>query len=139
MDSKLKKTLKCMMIGDTIYNVILIIVSTIVFIIYYRTKANSHISIIKNEVCVIIGYIVSIIGLYSMAVSLNKAISANDEGYAKRHITLMSIIRLLIFCLILIIIINKNTFGIIGGIMYALATFGIKVGAYLAPIIEKKM
>lgn len=141
MDDKVKKTLKSMIIGDTIYNILLIIISTIIFIIYYKTKniENFHILIIKNELCVVIGYILSVFGLYSMATSLTKAISANDESYAKKHMVLMSTIRFLIFCIILIIIINKNVFGVTGGIMYALATLGIKISAYLAPHIEKKL
>jgi hypothetical protein len=74
-----------------------------------------------------------------MALSLEKAVLSNDEKYAKRHVALMSTIRFIIFCIILLIVINKNVFGISGGIMYALAAFGIKIGAYLAPIIEKKL
>jgi uncharacterized membrane protein len=72
-----------------------------------------------------------------MATSLAKAVSANDEKYAKSHIALMSVIRLIAFCIILIIVINEKTFGLTGGIMFALATLGVKVGAYLVPVIEK--
>lgn len=139
MDDKLKKTLHSMIIGNTIYNVILIIISTIVFTIIYKTKSDFIISIVKNELCVVIGYIVSVIGLYSMALSLSKAVSANDDNYARRYMTLMSIVRLIVFCIILIILINKNTFGITGGIMYVLSFIGIKVGTYLAPAIEKRL
>ena len=141
MDDKLKRTLKSMIIGTSIYNFVLLILSTIFFIIYYKNKnvSDFHILIIKNELSLIIGYIVSIFGLYSMAKSLEKAVISKDEKYAKKHMTLMSTIRFIIFCIILIIIINKKVFGITGGIMYALAAFGLKVGAYLSPIIEKKL
>ena len=141
MDDKLKRTLKSMIIGTSIYNFVLLILSTIFFIIYYKNKnvSDFHILIIKNELSLIIGYIVSIFGLYSMAKSLEKAVMSKDEKYAKKHMTLMSTIRFIIFCIILVIIINKKVFGITGGIMYALAAFGLKVGAYLSPIIEKKL
>lgn len=141
MDDKLKRTLKSMAIGTSIYVLLLFILSTIFFFLYYKNKniSDFHILIIKNELSLIIGYIVSIIGLYSMALSLEKAVLSNDEKYAKRHVALMSTIRFIIFCIILLIVINKNVFGISGGIMYALSAFGIKIGAYLAPIIEKKL
>ena len=143
LDDKLKRTLKCMMIGSLVYSVALLILSTIIFIIFCKSKNLSSDEtftyVIKNEVCVVIGFICSIVSLYSMAVSLSTAVSANDEKYAKKHIALMSIVRLVVFCLILIFLINKNTFGLSGGIMFAISMLGIKVGAYLAPMIDKKL
>lgn len=140
-DSKVKRTLKCMMVGSLIYNIFLIIVSAIVFILISKNKNFNNnetlIYILKNEISVLIGFVCSIIGLYSMATSLEKAISSNDEKYAKNHIALMRTIRLIVFCILLIVIINENVFGISGGIMFALAVLGIKAGAYLVPIVEK--
>ncbi|MBR3288848.1 MAG: hypothetical protein IKI71_03710 [Lachnospiraceae bacterium] len=142
-DSKVKRTLKCMMIGSLIYNIFLIIVSAIVFILISKNKNFNNnetlIYIFKNEISVLIGFVCSIIGLYSMAASLSKAISSNDEKYAKNHIALMRTIRLIVFCVLLIVIINENVFGISGGIMFALAVLGIKAGAYLVPIVEKHL
>ena len=141
MNDKFKRTLKGLVIGTSIYNIVLLILSTIFFYLYYKNKniPDFHILIIKNELSLIIGYIISIIGIYSMATSLEKAVMSSDEKYAKKHVALMTTIRFIIFCIILLVIINKNIFGITGGIMYALAAFGIKVGAYLTPIIEKKL
>ena len=143
LDNKVKRTLKCMMIGSLIYNVVLLIVSLIIFILVCKGKnLNSNdtlIFIVKNELCVLIGLVCSIIGLYSMAVSLSKAISANDEKYAKKHMVLMSTIRMIVFCIVLVIVINERTFGITGGIMFALAMLSVKISAYLAPVIEKKI
>lgn len=132
-----------MMIGSLIYNIFLIIVSAIVFILISKNKNFNNnetlIYIFKNEISVLIGFVCSIIGLYSMAASLSKAISSNDEKYAKNHIALMRTIRLIVFCVLLIVIINENVFGISGGIMFALAVLGIKAGAYLVPIVEKHL
>ena len=139
MDAKLKKTLTCMMIGTSLYNIVLLILSIIFFIIYYKNTENSLILILKNEFCLILGYALSLIALYTMAKSITKVVDANDASFAKKHMTLMSSIRFIIFCVILIILINKNVCGISGGLMFALATFGIKIGAYLAPIIEKRI
>ena len=143
LDNKVKRTLKCMMIGSLIYNVVLLIVSLIIFILICKVKnLNSNdtlIFIVKNELCVLIGLVCSIIGLYSMAVSLSKAISANDEKYTKKHMVLMSTIRMIVFCIILVIVINERTFGITGGIMFALAILSVKISAYLAPVIEKNI
>ena len=131
------------MIGSLIYNVVLIIISTIIFIIFCKSKNintdETFTFVIKNEICVLIGFLCSVVGLYSMASSLSKAIAANDEKYAKQHIALMSVIRLIGFCVILILLINKKTFGLTGGIMFAISMLGVKVGAYLAPAIEKKL
>lgn len=139
IDNKLKKTMKCMMIGMSVYNVVLIIVSVIVFIVFYRDKENALISILKNETCIVIGFVLSFFAIYSMTISLSKAINANDEKFAKRHVVINSILRLIAFCIIMIIIINEKAFGLVGGMMFALSIFGIKVGAYLAPIIDKKI
>ena len=138
MDDKLKKTLKCMIIGTSIYNVILIVLSIIFLALYYKNKNESNINILilKNEICVLIGYVLSVIGLYSMALSVTKVVNANDPDYAKKHMTLMSSVRFIVFCVLLVVLINKRTFGLSGGIMFALATLGIKFGAYLAPTIE---
>ena len=139
MDDKLKKTLTCMMIGTSLYNLLLLILSTIFFTIYYKNADNSFTLILKNELCLILGYIISIIAIYSMALSITKVVNANDDAYAKKHMTIASVIRLIIFCIILIIVINKNVCGLSGGIMLLLSTLGIKIGAYLAPVIEKRV
>lgn len=139
MDDKLKKTLTCMMIGTSLYNLLLLILSTIFFTIYYKNADNSFTLILKNELCLILGYIISIIAIYSMALSITKVANANDEAYAKKHMTIASVVRLIIFCIILIIVINKNVCGLSGGIMLLLSTLGIKIGAYLAPVIEKRV
>lgn len=143
LDSKVKRTLKCMMIGSLIYNVVLFIISLIIFLLICKSKnlssSDTFTFILKNEACVLIGFICSIVGLYSMAVSLSKAISVNDEKYAKNHMVLMSTIRMIVFCIILVVVINERTFGIAGGVMFALAMLGVKVGAYMAPMIEKRV
>lgn len=130
-----------MIIGSLLYNIVLLVVSTIIFIVFCKSKNLSSndtlIFVLKNEACVLIGFICSVVGLYSMAVSLSKAVSANDEKYAKSHIALMSMVRLVVFCIILIIVINEKTFGLTGGIMFALSVLGVKVGAYLVPMLEK--
>lgn len=143
LDSKVKRTLKCMMIGSLLYNIVLIVISIIILAVFCRSKNLSSndtlVFIVKSEICVLIGLMCSIAGLYSMAVSLSKAIAANDEKYAKSHMILMSTIRMIVFCIILVVVINERTFGLTGGIMFAISMLGVKISAYLAPIIEKRM
>lgn len=141
MSDKVKHTLKCMMVGSAIYNVILFVASLILFIIYYQInkKANSSIIILKNEICVVIGFICNIIYLYFLAKSLVKALDSNDEKYAKTHIIISTIIRFVVFCVLLVVIINENTFGISGGLMFALSMLGVKIGSYTAPLFDKKI
>ena len=111
LDSKLKRTLKCMIVGSLLYNLVLLIVSIIIFVIFCRSKNLSSndtlVFIVKNEICVLIGFICSVVGLYSMAASLSKAISSNDEKYAKNHVALMSVIIRIAFCIILIIVVKR--------------------------------
>lgn len=141
LDNNVKKTMIGMMIGVTIYNLLVIVFSIIFFTIYYKSNnvTNFHILILKNEICVVIGLISCILGVYSMATSIYKSVSANDENFAKRHILINTILRITVFIILLTVIINEKVFGLVGGIMYAVSVFGIKIGAYMAPTIMKKL
>lgn len=143
IDDKVKRTLRCMIIGSSLYNVLLFVIILLVTIIFYKDK-NVHNEIIltqifKNALTQMIGYIYSILSLYSMATSLSKSMSSNDDKFAKRHMIITSIMRLIAFSIIFIIIFNIKIFGIVGSMIFAAATLGIKVGAYLTPTIEKKI
>lgn len=143
IDDKVKRTLRCMIIGSSLYNMLLFVIILLVTIFFYRDK-NVHNEIIltqifKNALTQMIGYIYSILSLYSMATSLSKSMSSNDEKFAKRHMIITSIMRLIAFSIIFIIIFNIKIFGIVGSMIFAAATLGIKVGAYLTPTIEKKI
>lgn len=136
-DAKVRKTFLSLLIGATIYNAILIIVSTIAFIMFSNDKSLMH--IIKNELCIIIGCVFCYLGIYFMTISLIKSLDSNDESFAKRHMAISSIIRSIVFCVAFVIISNKNVFGIVGGLLFALSVLGIKVGAYMAAFIEKRI
>lgn len=142
IDDRVRRTMRCMIKGSSLYALCLLVIVTIVFIIYYKVKAvtfaDALMGIIKNAVCVGIGYIYSIFSIYSMTLSVTKAMDANDEKYAKKHMVIASLLRLLIFCTLLIIVINEKTFGIVGGIIFLLAALGVKIGAYATPILEKR-
>ena len=86
-----------------------------------------------------IGCVFCYLGIYFMAISLIKSLDSNDEAFAKRHMTIGSIIRSIIFCVAFVIISNKNVFGIVGGLLFALSVLGIKIGAYMAAFIEKRI
>ena len=143
IDDNVRRTMKCMIIGSSVYVLTLLIISTIIYIIYGNVKNTSFeelfTRIIKNIICISIGYLYCLFSIYSMTISTTKAIEANDEKFAKGHMVIASLIRLLCFCIILTIIINENTFGVTGGIFFLLTTMGIKIGAYLTPIIEKRL
>lgn len=143
IDDRVRRTMKSMILGSSIYVLCLLIISTIAYIIYCNFKSIAFADvlnrIIKNVICICIGYLYSIFSIYSMTMSVTKAMDANDEKFAKGHMVIASLIRLLSFCIILIIVINEKTFGIVGGIIFLLAALGVKVGAYLTPILEKKL
>lgn len=143
LDPKVSRTLKCMLIGVGVYYFFLCIMSIAFLIIYY---SNNNIEknlivarILKDELCVLIGFIYCVVAIYSMAVSITKAVDSNDANFAKRHMIISSMFRLAAFCIILIIILKSDTFGIVGGLLFAISSLGIKVGTYLVPFIEKRV
>ena len=142
IDDRVRRTMKYMIIGSSIYALCLLIIITIAFIIFYKVKnvafANALNGLIKNAICVIVGYLYSLIAIYSMTISVTNAVAANDEKFARGHMVIASLVRLLSFCIILIIVINEKTFGVVGGIIFLLAALGVKIGAYATPLLEKK-
>lgn len=142
IDDKVGRTMKCMMIGSSFYNVALLIIVIISTIIYCKTNniANAKTStyLIKNILIVLIGYVYSLFAIYSMTVSITKSVDANDDAFAKRHMVISSLVRLATFVIILIIIINEKFFGVVGGIIFLAAALGVKVGAYATPLIERQ-
>lgn len=143
IDVKVKRTMTSMMIGSLIYNIVLLVLSLIILVIYCKSKNIGYSDaikfILKNILCIIIGFICSLISIYFMTVSVIKAVDFGDEKFAKRHLVISSLIRLLGFCIILVLIINEKVFGLVGGLLFVLAVLGVKVGTYLSPIVEKNM
>lgn len=135
--------MKCMMVGSSFYNVALLIIVVISTIMYCKIKsiANAETAsyLVKNILAVLIGYIYSIFSIYSMTLSIAKSVDANDDSFAKRHMVISSLVRLVSFCIILVIIINEKIFGVVGGIIFLIAALGVKVGAYMTPMLEKKL
>ena len=142
IDDKVGRTMKCMMIGSSFYNVALLIIVIISTIIYCKinniTNAKTSTYLIKNILIVLIGYVYSLFAIYSMTVSITKSVDANDDAFAKRHMVISSLVRLAAFVIILIIIINEKVFGVVGGIIFLAAALGVKVGAYATPLIERQ-
>ena len=144
MDDKVKKTTKQIMIGSIIYNILLFLFSLAFFAIYcYNKKIDINdsyftYSIVKIIFSSIIGTIFSIIMIFWMATTLNKALGSNDEKFAKNYIIKNSVFRNILFCITLIIVINENVLGFNGGIVFILSSLGTKIGAYLNPVIFKQ-
>ena len=143
MDDKVKKTLKQIIVGSIVYNILLLLFLLAIFMIDCYNKnvdINSSFflhNIVKMLIGSIIGTLFSIVIITWMAISLNKALGSNDEKFAKNYIAKNSIFRNLLFCIILIIVINEKVLGFYGGMMFILGSFGTKIGAYLTPIIFK--
>ena len=143
IDDKVGRTMRCMLIGSSIYNISLLVIVIISTMIYCKVKdianAQTLTYLIKNAFALVIGYVYSLFSIYSMTVSVVKSVDANDDAFARRHMVISSIVRLVAFVVILIIIINEKTFGVVGGMLFLLGALGVKVGAYLTPIIEKRL
>ena len=142
IDDKVGRTMKCMMIASSFYNVALLIIVIISTIIYCKTNdvanADTITCLVKNILVLLVGYVYSIFAIYSMTVSITKSVDANDDAFAKRHMVISSLVRLAAFVIILIIIINENFFGVVGGIIFLAAALGVKAGAYATPLIERQ-
>lgn len=144
MDDKVKKTTKQIIVGSIIYNVVLFLFSLAFFIIYcYNKKVDLNggfllYNIVKILLGSVVGTIFSIIMIIWMAITLDKALGSNDEKFAKNYIIKNSVFRNILFCIILIIVINENVLGFNGGIVFILSSLGTKIGAYLNPIIFKQ-
>lgn len=83
------------------------------------------------------GFIISVIYTYHMAVSLNKSIDFPDEKTAESFYKKQRLLRqglIILFFILVSKFINTTVaiFGMIG-------LLGIKVGAYFSPIIKKYM
>lgn len=143
IDDKVGRTMKCMMIGSSFYNVALLIIVIISTIIYCKinnvANADTITCLVKNILVLLIGYTYSIFAIYSMTVSITKSVDANDDAFAKRNMVISSLVRLAAFVIILIMIINEKYFGVVDGIIFLFAALGVKVGAYLTPLLERKL
>ena len=138
---KLSKTEICMFIGAMIYDVLLLIISSIivVFIALYEKilLKEIFITIIKNSVCIFLGFIFTILSIHSMKVTIDKALSSNDEKFAKWHTIKVGIIRKVIILIVFIIILN--VFDILYVLIFSLSLLGIKISAYIVPFVDKKI
>ena len=130
IDSNLKKEIITISIGSLLSNVIVLIFSLIIFF-----TNLFKIDIIYITLGLLLGFIISIIYTYHMAVSVNKSIDFPDEKSAQSYYTRQKILRdglIIIFFIIVSKFVNVTIaiFGLIG-------LFGVKVGAYFSPIIKK--
>lgn len=132
IDSNIKKEILVISIGSLLFNLI------VLFICLFLIFTNLYkIDIIYITLGLLMGFIISVIYTYHMAVSLNKSIDFPDEKtaesfYKKQRLLRQGFIILFFILVSKFINITVAIFGMIG-------LFGIKVGAYFSPIIKKYM
>ena len=132
IDSNIKKEILVISIGSLLFNLI------VLFICLFFIFTNLYkIDIIYITLGLLMGFIISVIYTYHMAVSLNKSIDFPDEKTAESFYKKQRLLRqglIILFFILVSKFINTTVaiFGMIG-------LFGIKVGAYFSPIIKKYM
>lgn len=130
LNNDLKKQIFTIIKGELIYNVIILILS----LILYFTKLVD-IDIISSATGLVIGFMVSIGYVYHMASSLNRAVDFVDAKASQRYYTTQKLIRDLVVLIIFVIVcrfvnVTVAIFGLI-------ALFGVKIGAYFSPLLGK--
>ena len=130
IDKTIKNEILTISIGSLLFNAIVLI---FLLILYFTNLLK--IDIIHITVGLLIGFIISIIYTYHMAMSLNKSVDFPDEKSSQSYYTKQKLFRDS-FLIILFIVLCKfvdttiAVFGLIG-------LFGVKFGAYFSPIIKK--
>lgn len=132
IDNKLKKEILLIVIGDLLYNIFALVFSIMILIFFKPTGFNINDIVIGY----LIGFIFSVIYIYHMAMSINKAIDYNDEKSANGYFIRQKVIRYFLLIMIFILI-NKYLNSYIS-IFAIISVFGIKIGAYIAPLIKYK-
>ena len=130
IDKTIKNEIITISVGSLLFNVILLIFLLILFFTNIL-----KIDIIYVTLGILIGFVISIIYTYHMAVSLNKSIDFPDEKSAQSYYTRQKLFRdviLLLFLVIISIFVNVTiaVFSLIG-------LFGVKFGAYFSPFVKK--
>ena len=130
IDDRLKAEIFTISIGSLLFNIIVLFICIILIF-----TNICKIDIIYITLGLLIGFIISVIYTYHMALTLNKSIDFIDEKSAQSYYSRQKIFRqglIIVFFILVSRFINPTVaiFGLIG-------LFGIKVGAYISPLIKK--
>lgn len=131
IDDTLKKEIFTISIGSLLFNLIVLFICLILIF-----TNLCKIDIIYITLGLLIGFMISIIYTYHMAISLNRSIDFQDEKLAQSYYSKQKVFRQLLVIVFFVLVsqfINSTVaiFGLIG-------LFGIKVGAYISPLIKKR-
>ena len=97
IDKNVKNTMRRMILGDIIYNLIIFAIFLVLFIFTcYNNKDEAYI-FIKLIMGLFLGLIYSTCVIINMGYTLDFAYNANDESFAKNYIIKYSVIRNIIF------------------------------------------
>lgn len=131
IDKNVKNTMRRMILGDIIYNLIIFAIFLVLFIFTcYNNKDEVYI-FIRLIMGLFLGLIFSISVIINMGYTLDFAYNANDESFAKNYIIKYSVIRNIIFAIILIALIKIDFFGKEAAIGFFVGALGTKFGTYI--------
>ena len=120
---------KIIIIGSLIYDIVIIAILAI-FVIIYKLDNILFLG-------VILGSIWNIICIMHIGYVLERSFDSHDDNYAKRFTMVQSVMRKIIFMVLVIIVVKF--FGPYTGIAMIVAVLGIKFGTFLYPILDKKI
>ncbi|MDO5564254.1 MAG: hypothetical protein Q4F88_03390 [Eubacteriales bacterium] len=127
MDKKVKETLKEMIIAVILFYLALQIISIPIVIF-------SEISFFSIFIGLLAGLISSILILINIAFTATKSLDSQDKKYAKWYTIGISILRRILYCVVVIAI--YYYFGLAAIISLILCTFSVKFSAFLQPKIH---
>ncbi len=128
-NSETLRNCKIIIIGSLIYDIVIIAILAI-FVIIYKLDSILFLG-------VILGSIWNIICIMHIGYVLERSFDSQDDNYAKRFTTIQSIMRKIIFMVLVIMVVKF--FGPYTGIAMIVAVLGIKFGTFLYPILDKKI
>ena len=127
-----KKNIICITIVNIIFNIALMIFFFILFLLH-RLDINLFLNIFFG---LIVGLIIGSLMIIHMSKTLNEFIYFKNENQAISFLRKRSIFRYLIFVVFSLILSFIKPYV---GLMTVVSVFGIKIGAYLTPIIKNRI
>lgn len=86
---------------------------------------------------IFIGLTIAVIMIFHMGITLEKAIDTCDSNTAQKKTVINSILRNVLFIVLLVVLLWK--FPQVNILAVVIGTLGLKVGAYLQPLIHKTL
>lgn len=129
-DRELNFTILCMCIGSAVFNIVVSLVVVVIALVIHLPLVMCT----RLVLGVLIGFILSVLSILHTASGLNISVDL-DEDRAKAYATRQSLVRIAVFVIVLVVV--ARFVDPYMALMIAVGVMGIKLGAYLTPLIKK--